>query len=224
MKPDSKTSVRKQAPIRNYGASPMNRKFVWLAAFSVALLSGCGAARSTKYYQLTLPSDVSSMAPVSVIPATLLLGPLRASHLYREDHIVYSSSGENMGTYQYQRWGEPPTEMLREVLLRQLRASGRYRVVDVLRSNSHGDYILYGRLYDFEEIESGSLSTRLTVEWELRETKTGSTVLTHFYTHDEPAGGKDISAVVDALNRNAHRSVDDIKSSLDQFFSSHPAN
>jgi hypothetical protein len=107
-------------------------------------------------------------------------------------------------------------------LLRELRASGRYRMVDILRSNSRGDYILYGRLYDFKEVSSASLSTRVTFEWELRDVKTGSTVLTHFYTHDEPATGKDISAVVAALDRNARRGVDDVKSNLDQYFSSHP--
>lgn len=202
----------------------MNRKLVWITALSTALLAGCGAAKSTKYYQLTIARDAAIAVDPGPIPATLLLGPLRASHLYREDHIVYSSTGENMGTYQYQRWGEPPTEMLREVLLRDLRASGRYRVVEVLRSNSRGDYILYGRLYDFKEITGASLSTRITLEWELRDTKTGSTVWTHFFTHDEPATGKDISAVVDALNRNAQRSVSDVKAGLDQYFSSRPTN
>ena len=140
---------------------------------------------------------------------TLLLGPLRASHLYREAHIVYSSNDEHMGTYEYQLWAQPPTEMLEEVLLRDLRASGRYRAVDILRSNSHGDYILYGRLYDFKEISGTPLSTRLAFDWELRETKTGDTVWTHSYSHDEPAAGKDISAVVAALDRNAQRGVGD---------------
>ena len=154
-------------------------------------------------------------APIAV---TLLLGPLRASHLYREDQIVYSSSGENMGTYEYQRWAEPPTEMLVDVLLRELRSSGKYRAVDVLRSNSHGDYILYGRLYDFKEISGPPLMARVTVDLELRETKTGSTVWTHYYSHDEPVSGKDISAVVAALDRNAQRGMAEIKSSLDQYF------
>jgi len=132
----------------------MNRRFVSIAALGVGLLAGCGAARPSKYYQLTVPGDAAPAAERSPYPVTLLLGPLRASHLYREDHIVYSSSGENMGTYEYQQWAEPPTEMLVDVLLRELRASGRYRAVDVLRSNSHGDYILYGRLYDFKEISA----------------------------------------------------------------------
>jgi len=196
----------------------MNRRFFSIAALAAALLTGCGAARPSKYYQLTVPGDTAPAAERSPYPVTLLLGPLRASHLYREDHIVYSSSGENMGTYEYQQWAEPPTEMLVDVLLRELRASGRYRAVDVLRSNSHGDYILYGRLYDFKEISTSPLMARLTIDLELRETKSGSTVWTHYYSHDEPVSGKDISAVVAALDRNAQRGMSEVKSSLDQYF------
>jgi ABC-type uncharacterized transport system auxiliary subunit len=203
----------------------MNRRFIGITVLTAGLLTGCGAARPSKYYQLTIPGgDAAPASERSALPVTLLLGPLRASHLYREAHIVYSSSGENMGTYEYQQWAEPPTEMLVNVLLRDLRASGRYRAVDVLRSNSHGDYILYGRLYDFKEISAAPLMARITVDLELRETKTGSTVWTHFYTHDEPVSGKDISAVVAALDRNAQRGMAEVKSSLDQYFSTRSLN
>ena len=202
----------------------MNRRFISMAALAAGLLSGCGAARPSKYYQLTVPGDAASAAERSSYAVTLLLGPLRASHLYREDHIVYSSSGQNMGTYQYQQWSEPPTEMLVDVLLRDLRASGRYRAVDVLRSNSHGDYILYGRLYDFKEISGAPLMARITIDLELRETKSGSTVWTHYYSHDEPVSGKDISAVVAALDRNAQRGMGEVKSSLEQYFSNRSSN
>ena len=202
----------------------MNRRFVSMAALATGLLTGCGAARPSKYYQLTVPGNAAPAAERDPYAVTLLLGPLRASHLYREDHIVYSSSGQNMGTYQYQRWSEPPTEMLVNVLLRDLRSSGKYRAVDVLRSNSHGDYILYGRLYDFKEISSAPPMARLTVDLELRETKTGSTVWNHFYSHDEPVSGKDISAVVAALDRNAQRGMSEVKSSLEQYFSTRSSN
>jgi ABC-type uncharacterized transport system auxiliary subunit len=202
----------------------MNRRFFSIVALATGLLTGCGAARPSKYYQLTIPGDAAPAAERSPYPVTLLLGPLRASHLYREEHIVYSSSGENMGTYEYQQWAEPPTEMLVDVLLRELRASGRYRAVDILRSNSHGDYILYGRLYDFKEISPAPMMARLTIELEMRETKSGSTVWTHYYSHDEPVSGKDISAVVAALDRNAQRGMGEVKSSLDQFFSTRSLN
>jgi ABC-type uncharacterized transport system auxiliary subunit len=202
----------------------MNLRFISMLALAAGLLAGCGAARPSKYYQLTIPGDAAPVAERNPYPVTLLLGPLRSSHLYREDHIVYSSSGQNMGTYEYQQWAEPPTEMLVNVLLRDLRASGRYRAVDVLRSNSHGDYILYGRLYDFKEISASPLMARITVDLDLRETKTGATVWSHFYAHDEPVNGKDISAVVAALDRNAQRGMAEVKSSLDQYFSTRSLN
>lgn len=93
-----------------------------------------------------------------------------------------------------------------------------------MRSNSHGDYILYGRLYDFKEVSGSPLMARLSMDLELRETKTGATVWTHYYSHDEPVNGKDVSAVVAALDRNAQRGMGEVKSSLEQFFSSRSLN
>jgi ABC-type uncharacterized transport system auxiliary subunit len=188
------------------------------------LLAGCGAARPSSYYHLTIPTDAAPKADPAPYPVTLLIGPLRASHLYREDHIVYSSESQSMGTYEYQRWSEPPTEMLQEILQRELRATERYRSVDMLRSNSRGDYILYGRLYDFEELSKSPLATRVAIDFELHEVKTGATVWTHSYAHDEPAGGKDMAAVIAALDRNTQRCVSEVTASLNQFFSSHTAN
>ena len=203
----------------------MTLKTIWMAALGAGLLTGCGAARPSKYYQLSIPSgDAASSAERAPYAVTLLVGPLRASHLYREAHIVYSSSGQNMGTYEYQQWAAPPTEMLVDVLLRELRASGRYRAVDVLRSNSHGDYILYGRLYDFKEVSGSPLVARMTMDLELRESKSGSTVWTHYYSHDEPVSSKDVSAVVAALDRNAQRGIGEVKSSLEHYFSSRSSN
>jgi len=145
-----------------------------------------------------------------------------SSHLYREDRIVYSSNGEAMGAYEYQRWAEPPTEMIQHVLFRALRSSGRYRSVYAQRSSIRGDYLLHGQLYDFKEITGSSMSARLALELELRDTKTASTVWTHLYNHDEPVEGKDVSAVVAALNRNVQRATNEFTASLVQYFSSRP--
>jgi ABC-type uncharacterized transport system auxiliary subunit len=190
----------------------------------VALTAGCGAARPSKYYQLTMPNDISVDPQSNPYPVSLLLSPLMASHLYREDRIVYGSSGEHMGTYEYQRWAEPPTEMIEEVLLRQLRASGHYRAVYLLRSNARGDYVIHGRLYDFKEISGSALSARVTLELEMRDSKTGVTVWNHYYSHDEPVSGKDVSAVVAALNRNVQRGLNEFRASLEQYFSAHPVS
>jgi ABC-type uncharacterized transport system auxiliary subunit len=191
-------------------------------ALTALLSSGCGAARPIKYYQLTVPGDLAPATDPSPFPITLLVGPLTGSHLYREDHIIYSMPGENMGMYESQRWAEPPTEMMQDVLFRELRASGRYRTVNTLRSNARGDFILQGRLYDFKEVSANPLVARVAVEYELRETKSGATVWSHYYSHDEPAGGKDVSAVVAALDRNVQGIAAQIKVGLEQYFTEHP--
>jgi ABC-type uncharacterized transport system auxiliary subunit len=189
----------------------------------LGMLNGCGAARPSKFYQVTAASDRASGADPSPYAVTLLLGPITSSHLYRDDHIVYTSSGQSMGTYEYQRWAEPPSEMIDDVLLRELRLSGRYQHVYSLRSDVRGDYLLHGHLYDFREISGNGLSARVAFDFELLDFKTGSTVWTRYYSHDEPVDGKDVPAVVAALNRNVVSGLSDLGEGLDHFFSTHAA-
>jgi ABC-type uncharacterized transport system auxiliary subunit len=192
------------------------------AGVAAGVAAGCGAARSSKFYQLTIPGDVTPVSDPNPYPVTLVLGPMTSSHLYREDHVAYSSDGQSMGVYEYQRWAEPPTEMIADVLLRELRTSGHYRAVYKSGSDVRGDYILRGHLYDFKEVSGSTLVGRVTFELELRDTKTGTIVWTQFYTHDEPVSKKEISAVAAALDRNVQLGVTQFKTSLDNYFSTHP--
>lgn len=206
---------------------------IGFTTFLCMLVAGCGAARPSKYYQLTVPGDTAVAAqatdptpsgqgadPPQVV---LLVGNLMASHLYREDRIVYSSAGQEMGTYEYQRWAEPPTEMVQEILLRGLRASGRYGAVHAQRSNTNGDFLLRGRLYDFKEVSGNGIVARMTAEFEMRDLKNGATVWTHYYHHDEPVNGKNVPAVVAALDKNVQRAVKEVLEGLDQYFAAHPS-
>ena len=193
-----------------------------LAGVGAALMiAGCGAARPVKYYQLTVPGDMSSSTDANTIPVTLLVGPLTGSHLYRDDRIVYSS-GDAMGAYDTHRWASPPTEMMQEVLFRELRASGKYKTVNTLRSNARGDYLLSGRLYDFKEVTGSDFSARVAVEYQLRDSKTGDTVWSHYYSHDEPVSGKDVASVASAVDKNVQGIVSQVKSGLEQYFAAHP--
>ena len=190
---------------------------------AVLFVAGCGAARPSKYYELEPPNDLGSAKASDPLPITLLIGRLKASHLYREDRIVYGTNGEQMGTYEYQRWAEPPTEMIEQMLLRELRASGHYAGIYSLSSEKSGDYLLHGTLFDFREVSGGSILARVSLDLELRDMKTGSTVWTHYYSHDEPVNTKDISAVVAGIDRNVQRAVSEIRASLDEYFTSHPS-
>ena len=202
----------------------MKRKFIFPALMlCLGILNGCGAARPSKFYQLTVPSDRTQGADPAPYPVTLLLGQITSSRLYRDDRVVYTSNGQAMGTYEYHRWAEPPSDMINDVLLRELQASGRYEHVYSLRSDVRGDYLLRGRLYDFREIDGNSLSVRVAFDFELRDSRTGATVWNHSYSHDEPVKGKDVSAVVAALDRDVQSGLSEVLAGLDQYFSAHVA-
>jgi ABC-type uncharacterized transport system auxiliary subunit len=202
--------------------SLMRTKVAVLTFALVALaLCGCGAIPQSKYYELQSPHETNSAAAADAFPVVILVGPLKSSHLYREDRLVYSTDREEMGTYELHRWAAPPTEMLRDMLLRTLQSSHRYNGVHLLTSNSHGDFILEGNLNDFKEISGGTLSARLNLALELRELKTGSIVWTHNCDHDEPVSTKEVSAVVAALDQNAQRCMTGAAVSLSEYFSAH---
>ncbi len=191
-----------------------------LVLLSAFVLGGCGAARPSKYYTLELPAG--QPAATTPYPVALLVGRIRAPHLYRDTRIVYRTGATELGTYEYHRWAEPPTDMLEAMLVRSLRASGRYRSVELARSNAHGDFILHGRLDEFEEVDGGALTARVVMEVALHDPKTSTTVWSHYYAHDEPVNGKRVADVVEALSRNVQRSLEEITAGLDQYFASNP--
>jgi len=202
----------------------MKRKFIFPALMlCLGILNGCGAARPSKYYQLTVPGEGTLGTDPAPYSVTLLLGPITTSNLYRDDHIVYTSEGQAMGIYQYHRWAEPPSELINDVLLRELQLSGHFQHVYSMRSDTRGDYILRGRLYDLREISESALAARVSFEFELRDSKTGATVWSRYYSHDEPVDGKNVKQVVAAMDRNVQSGLREVIGGLEQYFSSHSA-
>lgn len=189
-----------------------------LTVAGMLVAASCGATRPVKYYTLNsapTPEPSLTVNSVAPLPVTILVGRVTASHLYLDDPIVYSNGGVELGTYQYHRWAEVPTEMLETMITQSLRAKGRFRSVGRLGSGARGDYILRGHLYALEEVDSPSLTARFSLELELFQVKTGTVVWSQSYTHDESVGQKTVSAVVTALRRDVLTGLDQLTASLD---------
>jgi ABC-type uncharacterized transport system auxiliary subunit len=150
------------------------------------------------------------------------MGRVGSPEILQEDGILYRSGPNEIGTYNYHRWAEPPVRMVRVALVRTLRASGKYRSVAELGSSAQGDYILQGRLYAFEEVDSENIAARVSMEFELIDRTTRKTVWTHFYSRTTPAQGKEIADVVAALDHNLAQGLTEIASGLDAYFSQNP--
>jgi len=194
------------------------------AALLAVGLSGCGSMKPVQYYQLTHPPTTALAASQSPVDASLLIRPFQTSHLYREDRIVYGGEGEQLGLYDYQRWTEPPVELLQDALARALRTSGHFKAVTKLRSDASVDFVLTGHLYAFREVSAGGVVARLNFDVELIDLKLGKTIWHHTYNHDEPATGKTVADVAAAMNKNVQLSVQEIQDSILQALSTYSRN
>jgi cholesterol transport system auxiliary component len=193
-----------------------------LALLALGLAAGCGTTRPINYYQLSVSQAVAP-ATTQPLPVTIIIALPASPDLYRDNRLVYAVGEQKIGAYESERWIGPPPELIRDVLLRNLRASGRYEGVYTPQGKAGGDYLLRTRIYDFKEQDSGSsLTGRLTLEAELQNTKTGDTVWQTFYNHDEPISAKTVPDVVAALNTNVQMAASNIASGMDQYFAAHP--
>ena len=188
--------------------------------FLLICIPGCGAPRPMKYYVLDPgPAPAPSNAQY---PVTLLVGRIIASHLYRDDRLVYGSGPVQLGVFDYERWAEPPADMIQDLLIASLRSTRQYQAVSRVSSNVRGDYIVRGQLWSMSEVDKPELMARFSFQIELFDPKTRTTVWSGRYEHDEPAQGKTVQAVVEAMDKNVHAGLQQLTAGLSEYFASHP--
>lgn len=187
----------------------------------IFVLSGCGASRPVKYYVLDVASAPAQAASGQPLPVTVLVGRISTTELYRADRIVFGSGPVELGTYEYERWAESPADMLQDVLITTLRASGQYRSVSRIASSLRADYIVRGRLFGLYEVDKPRLAARFSMQLDLFEPKSGMTVWSDNYSHDEPVSGKKVADVVEALDKTVRGGVQQLTTNMGEYISTH---
>lgn len=191
---------------------------ILLAGFSAA----CGAARPNKYYVLDVSPPAPAASQPDPYPVNLIVGRVSAPELYRDSRIVYGSGDIQLGAYEYHRWAELPPEMLQRLLVSSLRATGQYRSVTPIGSTARGDYIVRGQLFSLYGVDRPNLVARFSMEVDLFDPKSGETVWSDKYSHDEPVDGKTVANVVEAMDRDVRAGMNQFATNLGQYFAAHP--
>jgi len=196
-------------------------KLIQLAPIALAVLAlgGCGSPKPIRYYSVQIPAAPTPSTHTYAIDLTV--GRVAGSDLLASGPIVYKSGTNQVGTYLYHRWTDSPLDMIQEKLVRMLRSSGDYESV-IAATGTGGEITLRTRLYDFAEVDSEAISGLVTMEFELYSRKSGKVLWTHFYTQTEPVQGKEVPAVVQALDRNLDRGLNEAVVGLNRYFAAHP--
>ncbi|HEY2014916.1 MAG TPA: ABC-type transport auxiliary lipoprotein family protein [Bryobacteraceae bacterium] len=191
-----------------------------LPLFSL-LAASCVGGRPVHYYTMAAP-------PVVAVPAkpdglVLVVGHIETPEALQDGRIRYRS-GNEVGSYEYHRWIERPALMVRDSLMRELRASGKYHQVQEASTAAGGDFLIRGKLSEFSEVDDPGIRTRVSLLLELIDRKNGRMVWDRQYDREEPVSGKDMKEVVRSLDHNLQQVIAEAASGIESFLAAVPQN
>lgn len=192
-----------------------------LVVIIAAATASCGATRPVKYYVIDTPAIPANPSPAQY-PVRISVGRITSSQLYRMDRLVYGSGPVQLGTYTYERWATIPADMIQDLVVSSLRSTGQYMSVSRLGTGSHPDFIVRGNLISLYEVDQPEIVGRFALRLEIYDPASGNVVWVGNYSHDEPANGKTVPDVVEALNRNVQAGLQQLTSQIGAYFASHP--
>jgi ABC-type uncharacterized transport system auxiliary subunit len=187
------------------------------AIAALLLLTSCAITRPVHYY--TLNSAAASANQSKPDGPTILVGAIITPESLQDARIRYRAGANETGAYEYHRWTERPGAMIRDSLVRALRASGKYQRVLEASSSTIGDYLVRGKLYEFAEVDSPAIQTKISLQLELIDKKTNRNVWDHPFEREEPSNGKNIKDVVESMDRNLQQLVTAAAAEIDRFLS-----
>lgn len=186
--------------------------------FLVALFTtflGCGGAvKYPNYYALHVspPPD----PPVAEgVRTSLAIHEFRSPAYLRQGAIVYRTSPEQIGFYNYHRWAVDPRDFLTNAVAEHLRASGNFRSVKLYDGRSDIDYVLTGRLENLEEIDyEGGVKVEVAISANMAKFTTGETVWTNSVSEIRTVDKRDVPAVVAAMSQTMERAIEKLLTPL----------
>ncbi|HLK69576.1 MAG TPA: ABC-type transport auxiliary lipoprotein family protein [Bryobacteraceae bacterium] len=177
--------------------------------------SACVSTKPVHYYTLQAPPRPPDQSKPDGI--VLVMGNIATPEALQDSRIRYRAGSNQAGAYEYHRWTERPGLMVRNALIRDLRGSGKYLRVLESGSSIGGDFLLRGKLEEFDEVDRASIQTRISLRVELLDRKTNQNVWEYTAEREEPVSGKSVPDVVQSLERNLQFVVTEISGQLDKF-------
>lgn len=178
------------------------------ALAALIILPGCSAVKYPSYYTLNVPPPPDPPAQEN-IHATLAVREFRSPEYLHQGAIVYRTSPEQIGFYNYQRWATDPRELVTTAVTDRLRAGGKFTQVKLYDGRPDIDYVLSGRLERLEEIDyEGGVKVEVSMKAQMVQLSTGATVWTNSVIELGQVNKRNVPAVVSAMNRTIEQAIE----------------
>jgi ABC-type uncharacterized transport system auxiliary subunit len=181
----------------------------------VTILTGCGGKiRYPAYYTLNLPAPPDPPAKESV-RTSIAVREFQAPSYLRQGPIVYRSTPEEIGFYEYHRWAVDPRTLVTGAVIDHLRASGQYSTVSMYNGHADNDFIFSGKLEKLEEADyQAGIKVDVAISAQIISIKSGATVWSNSVSEVGTVSQRNVPAVVSEMNRTLDLAINKLLSTV----------
>jgi uncharacterized lipoprotein YmbA len=185
----------------------------------VTALTGCGGkVRYPNYYTLNLPAPPDPPAQQNV-RSSMAVREFQAPGYLRQGPIVYRTTPEQVGFYEYHRWAADPRTLVTSAVIEHLRASGEYSTVSIYNGRPGNDYIFSGKLEKLEEVDyDAGVKVEVAMSAQITRVKTGATVWSNAVSEHGTVSKRNVPGVVLEMNRTMETAINKLLASVPATF------
>src|ERR1700674_5637239 len=167
------------------------------AVFMGALvLAGCGSVRYPTTHVLNFPPPIPQPGGSNGALSAVAVREFQCPEYGCEGRIVYRSSPEEVGLYEYHRWAMDPREAITQYVVESLRAQSVFKSVAVHERGSEA-YMLSGKIEQLEEVDHDrDVRVVCRISAQLLETRTRSVIWRHAASETIRVEKRDMRGVV----------------------------
>jgi len=179
------------------------------------VLVGCGSVRYPTTYILNFPPPVPKTAPSSGALGPVAIREFQCPEYLCEGRIVYRSSPEEVGFYEYHRWAVNPREAITQYVVEGLRAESLFKSVAIHERGPETAYVLSGNIDRLEEVDQGrDVRVVCAISAQLLDSRTRSVVWSHTASETVQVEKRDVRGVVSSLSAAARTAADRLVKSM----------
>ena len=185
-----------------------------LMVTALPVLSGCGRVRYPAYYTLNLPAPPDPPAAENV-RTSIAVREFQSPGYLRQGPIVYRTTREQIGFYEYHRWAADPRTLVTSAVVDHLRANGPFSRVSTYDGRPNNDYVFSGRLEKLEEVDyEAGVKVEVAMSAQITKVATGATVWSNAVSETRPVSQRNVPGVVSQLNRTMELAINKLLSTV----------
>src|ERR1019366_7859809 len=181
----------------------------------VTALTGCGGKiRKPAYFTLNLPAPPDP-PPFGKLRNTIVVREFQSPNYLRQGPIVYRTTPEEIGFYEYHRWAADPRTIVTSAVIDHLRAGGQFSIVSMYYGRPNNDYVLSDRLEKLEEMDyEAGVKVEVALSAQITRVATGATVWSNAVSETRPVSQRNVRGVVSEMNRTVDLAINKLLSTV----------